>query len=242
MEVNETTHLKKESGGFKNYHVSNRSTSAPTYKRVTEQEDVDEALRKLERDKRRERELARKHHHSTSSINRINQMELLLVQSILICEESKVLVNNKIAEAFELQQLRMRLFGMLRTPLAPIQKVEDYKDFVASCESVRELSEAAVISEHQLSLDLMSFEQEYRYIVSILLYLKQLTSPIDYFISRTRLAYLPKKKGSEAPLSLLDSIVRFFETLGQKGEPLIQAHYYEIVIDLPLSKRLVAVK
>lgn len=151
------------------------------------------------------------HHIRTSSVNSTNKrtntnkncssasfardeynlLEERLIASIQINEALENEINHNIAIAYQRQTLRVPMIAFMRFGT----EVRFVRDFAKLCREEYDIvhtKNPTMISKKQLSLDMLHHENEYRTIVSVILYLESLNPPLTYVIARYPVTYTPK--------------------------------------------------
>lgn len=117
-------------------------------------------------------------------------LEEKLISSIQINEALENDVNRKITLAYQQQTLRIPMMAFMRYENG-IRFVKDLAHFQREYDT-EWTKNPTIISKKQLSLDLLHHEEEYRVIVSLILYLENLEPSLVYIISRYPVIVTPK--------------------------------------------------
>lgn len=117
-------------------------------------------------------------------------LEEALISSIQISEALEVEVNRNIANAYERHSLRAPIIAFVRYG-AEFRFIRDFHQLSREYEVVH-TKNPVTITKKQLSLDLLHHETEYKTIVSVILYMETLETPLTYVISRYPVTLTPR--------------------------------------------------
>lgn len=115
-----------------------------------------------------------------------NELQSQLAKSLEIQDQLKQYVNNKIVKELEKGQIRITLLEFVRTQNS-IENVDHYDDYMTKYDYVKVKVEPTVISIDQLSIDLKKYEEQYRYISQILIYLSTMNPPLTVIIAKSEI-------------------------------------------------------
>ncbi len=117
-------------------------------------------------------------------------LEERLIRSIQITEALESMVDRNITIAYQKQTLRVPIIAFTKIG-SKVNFVDDFKRLNDEYD-ILVTKNASVINKKQLSLDLFHNDEQYRTVVSVLLYLESLNPPLTYVISRTPFEFTPK--------------------------------------------------
>lgn len=137
-------------------------------------------------------------------------LEKQLIDSIRLDEEMKLTINRRIATAIEKRILHVPVLAfVLVTNSERCYFVEDFNTQLAAKYEVELLAPPTPLNKEHLSLDLFHYEEDYRRVISIVIYLKSLNPPMRCVASRQPIALtphplelFPEEPGIQAPPSL----------------------------------------
>lgn len=144
-------------------------------------DDDDSADEAIEREQRRQ-----------YGLNDMHYLERQLVESIRLDETMKLTVNRRISSAIEKRVLHVPVLAFFLVGYSRrCQFVDDFdKQLVAKYE-VELLGQPIPLNREHLSLDLFHYDEDYRRIISIIIYLESLQPPMRCVISRQPIAITP---------------------------------------------------
>lgn len=120
-----------------------------------------------------------------------NVLEERLISSIQINEALENEINHNIAIAYQRQSLRVPIIAFMKL-CTEVRFIRDFARLVREEYDVVHTKNPGIISKEQLSLDLLHNEEEYRTIISVILYLESLVPSLAYVISRYPVTFTPK--------------------------------------------------